>query len=158
MSTAAATTTRLPSPVRWFRRIADTEAVTWALLLTGMALKYTGVTDLGVRVFGMVHGVVFIAYCLTAVVIGIDQRWPAKRIVLGLVSSIPPFLTIWFDRRSERLGHLATSWRLLSEEPSSGSERATAWLLRNPARGVLVGVVAVAVLTVVALLVGPPKS
>ncbi|GAA4122364.1 DUF3817 domain-containing protein [Nocardioides fonticola] len=158
MSAPAPAVTRLPSPTVWFRRIADTEAVTWALLLTGMVLKYSGVTEWGVRVFGMVHGVVFIAYCLTTVLIGVDQRWPAKRVLLGLVSSIPPFLTIWFDRRSERLGHLADAWRLLDAAPATRAERATAWLLRNPARGVAVGVVAVLVLTVVALLVGPPAG
>ena len=48
-----------------FRAVAVTEAVTWGLLLTGMVLKYvTETTELGVQVFGMVHGVVFIAYCL----------------------------------------------------------------------------------------------
>ena len=54
------------SPVRLYRLVARAEAFTWALLLTGMFLKYvTDTTELGVRVFGMVHGVVFIAYCLT---------------------------------------------------------------------------------------------
>ena len=53
------------SPVLLFRRVAVAEAVTWALLLGGMVLKYvTDTTELGVRVFGMVHGVVFVAYCL----------------------------------------------------------------------------------------------
>ena len=63
-----------------------------------------------------------------------------------------------FDRRAERLGHLADSWRLLTASPVSVPERVAAWLLRNPARGVAVGVVAVLVLTVVALLVGPPAG
>lgn len=156
MSAVAPSATGLPSPRRWFRRIAGAEAVTWALLLTGMVLKYSGVTEWGVRVFGMVHGIVFIAYCLTAVVVGVDQRWPARRILLGLVSSIPPFLTIWFDRRAERLDHLADSWRLLAATPASLPERATAWLLRHPARGVAVGATAVLMLTAVALVVGPP--
>ena len=71
-----------------FRRLAIAEAVTWALLLIGMFLKYvTGTTELGVRVFGMVHGVVFIAYCLTAVFVGVNQRWslghPGPRPGLG---------------------------------------------------------------------------
>ena len=156
MSTTVAT--RLPGPVVWFRRIADTEAVTWALLLTGMVLKYSGVTEWGVRIFGMVHGVVFIAYCLSTLLVGIDQRWTRGRILLGLVSSIPPFVTVWFDRRVERQGALDGSWRLLSEEPATVPEKASAWLLRHPGRGVAVGVAAVAVLTVVALLVGPPAS
>lgn len=149
----------LPSPLVWFRRIATAEAITWALLLTGMVLKYSGVTELGVRVFGLVHGVVFIGFCLTVVLVAVDQRWPVGRALLGLASSIPPFATVWFDRRAERLGHLAGAWRLL-DEPASRSarpaERVAGWLLRHPGRGVAVGVAAVAVLTVVALVVGPP--
>lgn len=148
----------LASPSAWFRRIADTEAVTWALLLTGMVLKYTGVTAWGVRVFGMLHGVVFIAYCLTTVLVGVDRRWPVGRTLLGLLASIPPFATAWFDRRAERLGHLAASWRLRVDPPATAPERAAAWVLRHPARGVVVGLVAVAVLTAVALVVGPPAG
>ena len=35
-------------------------------------------TELGVRIFGMVHGVVFIAYCLTTVLVAVDQRWSRR--------------------------------------------------------------------------------
>ena len=64
------------TPRRLFRTAALAEAVTWALLLTGMFLKYvTETTELGVRVFGMLHGVVFIGYCLTTVVVAVDRRW-----------------------------------------------------------------------------------
>ena len=43
----------------------------------------TETTELGVRVFGMVHGVVFIAYCLTTVLVAVDQRWSRGRTLLG---------------------------------------------------------------------------
>ena len=67
------------TPVRLYRVVAVAEAVTWALLLTGMFLKYvTETTELGVQVFGMVHGVVFIAYCLTTVLLSVDQRWASR--------------------------------------------------------------------------------
>ena len=73
-----------------FRALAISEAVTWALLLTGMLLKYvTETTELGVQVFGMVHGVVFIAYCLVTVVVAVDQRWSLPRLALGLVAAVP---------------------------------------------------------------------
>ncbi|WP_309649022.1 DUF3817 domain-containing protein [Nocardioides sp.] len=147
----------LTGPTRLFRVVATAEAITWAGLLTGMFLKYvTQTTELGVRVFGMLHGIVFIAYCLTTVVVAIDRRWPASRLVLGLVSSVPPFMTIWFDRHVERAGGLADSWRLTTEPAGPGVERPTAWLLRNPLQGAVAGIVAVAALTGVALLVGPP--
>jgi integral membrane protein len=147
------------SPLHLFRRVAVAEAVTWALLLTGMVLKYgTETTELGVRIFGMVHGVVFIGYCLTTVLVAIDQRWSRGRLLLGLVASVPPFATVLFDRYAERRGALGASWRLVSDAPVGPLERLVSWLLRNPLRGALAGLVAVAALTGVALLVGPPAG
>ncbi len=146
------------SPLLLFRRVAIAEAVTWALLLTGMALKYTDVTELGVRIFGMLHGVVFIAYCLTTVLVAVDQRWSRGRLLLGLVSSVPPFVTVLFDRYAEKRGILATSWRLRSAAPAGRIDRLAAWLIRNPLRGAVAGVVAVLALTGLALLVGPPAG
>jgi len=147
------------SPLLLFRRVAIAEAVTWALLLTGMFLKYvTDTTELGVRIFGMAHGIVFIAYCLTTVVVAVDQRWSRGRLLVGLAASVPPFVTIAFDRYAERRGMLATSWRLVAEAPSGQVERAVAWLLRHPVRGAAAGVLGVAALTGVALLVGPPTG
>jgi integral membrane protein len=147
------------SPLLVFRRVAIAEAVTWALLLTGMFLKYvTETTELGVRVFGMLHGVVFIAYCLTTVLVAVDQRWSRGRLLLGLASAVPPFATVLFDRYAEHRGELDTRWRLTTSAPTSRVDRGAAWLLRNPLHGALVGLVAVAALTGVALLVGPPAS
>ena len=68
------------TPALLFRRVAVAEAITWALLLTGMFLKYvTGTTELGVRVFGMLHGVVFVAYGVVTLVVAVDQRWRFKK-------------------------------------------------------------------------------
>lgn len=140
-----------------FRRVAVAEAITWALLLGGMFLKYvTETTELGVRVFGMVHGVVFVAYCVATVVVAIDQRWSAGRAVLGLAAAVPPFATLPFERYAGRRGLLSDSWRLRSAPPASLPERLVAWLVRNPVRGLVAGLAAVVVLTGVALLAGPP--
>jgi integral membrane protein len=147
------------SPLNLFRRLAFAEAVTWALLLFGMFLKYvTGTTELGVRIFGMAHGVVFIAYCLTAVFVSVNQRWPFRTLALALVSAVPPFMTVWFDRRAERRGQLAGDWRLAPgrEPASSPAERVQAWMLGRPLAALGAAVVAVAALTMIALLVGPP--
>ncbi|MGZ4487097.1 MAG: DUF3817 domain-containing protein [Nocardioides sp.] len=147
------------TPLHLFRRVAVAEAVTWALLLVGMVLKYgTHTTDLAVRVFGMCHGVVFIAYCLVTLLVGVDQRWSARRVLLGLAAAVPPFCTVLFDRYAEKRGALGATWRLTATDPVSRLDRPVAWLLRNPARGALAGLVAVAALTALALLVGPPAS
>ena len=139
-----------------FRGLAITEAITWALLLTGMFLKYvTETTELGVQVFGMVHGVVFIAYCLVTVVVATDQRWSLGRTVLGLAAAIPPFATLLFETYADRRGLLGPEWLSRHDSPSA-RERAVCWLLRHHRLATGLLVVAVAGLTGVALVVGPP--
>jgi integral membrane protein len=147
------------SPKSLFRRVAIAEAVTWALLLAGMVLKYvTRTTELGVHVFGMAHGVVFIAYCLVTVFVSVNQRWPAGRALLGLACAVPPLATLWFDRSAERRALLEGGWRLApgGESPTSPLERLQAWMLARPFAAAGLAVVAVAALTGVALLAGPP--
>ncbi|GAA5107488.1 DUF3817 domain-containing protein [Alloalcanivorax gelatiniphagus] len=145
------------TPRRLFRGVAVAEAITWALLLTGMFLKYvTETTELGVQVFGMVHGVVFIAYCLVTVLVAIDQRCSLGRTVLGLVAAVPPFATLLFEAYAARRRLLGDQWRLRSQAPAGTLEGLASWLLRRPAQGALVALVAVAALTGVALVVGPP--
>lgn len=149
------------SPLRLFRTAAVAEAITWALLLLGMVLKYvTETTDVAVSIFGMLHGVVFIAYGLTAIVVSVDQRWSMGRTALALLAAIPPFATVVFDLLAERRGAFAPRWRLTGEPAPapSGLEVPVAWLLRRPGQGALVGAGAVAALTALALLVGPPAS
>jgi integral membrane protein len=78
------------NPRTLFTWLARAEVVTWTLLLIGMALKYvTRTTELGVSVFGLVHGVVFLAFVLVTVVLWVDQRWPLREVVLVLACAIP---------------------------------------------------------------------
>ncbi|AXG12247.1 DUF3817 domain-containing protein [Intrasporangium calvum] len=147
------------TPRTLYRRIALAEMVTWALLLVGMALKYvTGTTDLGVRVFGLVHGVVFIAFALVTVLLWVNQRWTVRELALGLVCAVPPFLTVWWERRLERAGRLEGGWRLADGEdtPATPAERVVAALVARPVVALTVGVLSVAALAGVALVVGPP--
>ena len=150
------------SPRLLFRRLAAAEAVTWSLLLVGMFLKYvTETTDRAVSVFGMLHGVVFVAYGVTALVVAIDQRWGLARTLLGLASAVPPLATLPFERYADRRGLLGDTWRLRALGPTgstapTGLERPVAWLVRHPGRGLLTGLAAVVALTGAALVAGPP--
>jgi len=144
------------TPRSLFRGLAVAEAVTWALLLTGMFLKYvTEITELGVQVFGMVHGVVFIAYCLVTVLVAIDQRWSIARTVLGLAAAVPPFATLLFEAYADRRGLLGPEWLSRHDSPTA-PQRAVCWLLRHHRLATGLLALAVAGLTSVALLVGPP--
>ncbi|WP_104106991.1 DUF3817 domain-containing protein [Nocardioides sp. 616] len=145
------------SPVKLYRVVALAEAVTWALLLGGMFLKYvTDTTEVGVTVAGPIHGAVFLAYCVTTVLVAVDQRWSAKNVVLGLLCAVPPFVTVWFERYAEKRGLLDSRWRLRDEAPSGLLEKLAAWLVRKPLQGLAVGVAAVAVLFAGAMVAGPP--
>lgn len=144
------------TPRSLFRGLAVGEAITWALLLAGMFLKYvTETTELGVQVFGMVHGVVFIAYCLVTLVVATDQQWSLGRTVLGLAAAVPPFATLLFETYADRGGLLGREWLSRPDSPTA-RERAVCWLLRHHRLATGLLVVAVAGLTGVALVVGPP--
>ncbi len=92
---------------RVFRVVAIAEAVSWALLLAGMFVKYVvGTTEVGVQVAGPVHGAVFMAYVVVSVVAWRALRWDVLTGLLAVASSIPPFVTIWFERWAQRAGKL----------------------------------------------------
>ena len=99
----------LRSAAGWFRLIAFAEAVSWVGLLLGMYFKYLGSpqTEIGVKVFGPVHGGVFVAFGVAALVVGILNKWGAGTWLLALLGSIVPLgsviFLIWADR-SGRMG------------------------------------------------------
>ena len=99
------------TPRELYGRFALAEAVTWTLLILGMVLKYTGVSESFVPVFGMLHGVVFLGYCVVTCFVWVDQRWSAGFGALGLASAVVPWATIPFERRAERTGRLAGGGR-----------------------------------------------
>lgn len=138
--------------------VATAEAVTWTLLLIGMFLKYvTKTTELGVRIGGMLHGIVFIAYVLVTVIVWIDRKWPTKHGLVALASAIPPLLTLWTERWLDRDGQLANTWRLQDKGAAvTPFEKVVSGALRRPGPAAAALVIAVIVLTGIALLVGPP--
>ena len=93
---------------RAFRVVAIAEACSWAGLLIGMFFKYVVVLDdLGVNVFGPIHGALFVAYVVMTVVVARTFRWRLSTTALALAASIPPLATLWFERRTRRAGLLA---------------------------------------------------
>lgn len=98
---ARRTSSQLSSQV--FIAIATLEAVSWLALLIGMYFKWIAKsTDRGVQIFGMVHGIVFICYLVALAWVARSRRWDARTALLGLVSSVPPFMTLWFERYALR--------------------------------------------------------
>jgi len=94
-----------------FAAAALIEGVTWAGLLIGMLLKYgTGTTELGVWLFGRLHGLAFVFYVVVTLYAWIKLRWPLWTMLLALVAAVPPLVTVPLEMWFRRMG-------LLSERP-----------------------------------------
>src|SRR3712207_546491 len=90
-----------------FQVVAVAEALSWIGLLAGMFVKYVPETsELGVQVFGPIHGGIFVAYVVVALVASRVLRWPVATTVLALGASVPPLATVWFERHASRRGWL----------------------------------------------------
>ncbi|MBG0831796.1 DUF3817 domain-containing protein [Planomonospora sp. ID67723] len=90
----------MPTALRLFRYVAIAEACSWAGLLIGMYFKYVAATgDLGVKIFGPIHGALFVLYVAGVFAAARVARWSLGTIVLGLACAVPPFTSLWFERR-----------------------------------------------------------
>lgn len=102
--------TATPTRSRWgtlFTVVALGEAFTWAGLLVGMFLKHvTQTTDVGVAVFGALHGGMFLIYLVVTVVVAWRLRWPVWVALVGLAAGVPPLTTLLFDVWVARRGLL----------------------------------------------------
>ncbi|GII23985.1 DUF3817 domain-containing protein [Planosporangium mesophilum] len=86
-------------PARAFRLIAAAEACSWLGLLIGMLFKYSLTHNpVGVKVFGPIHGMLFLAYLATLLVVAQRERWSRARLVVGAGAAVPPFASLIFER------------------------------------------------------------
>jgi integral membrane protein len=99
------------SAARWFRVVAMAEAVSWVGLLVGMYFKYLGSprTEIGVKVFGMAHGLVFIAFVVTGLMVGTAFRWRPTTWLLALLASIVPLCSVIFVIWADRTGRIGAA-------------------------------------------------
>ena len=97
----------LRNPARRFRVVAVLEALSWAGLLVGMFFKYVVVeNEIGVKIFGPIHGAVFVAYLVATATAMRPLRWTPGTTLLALVASVPPFCSLLFERWATRTGRL----------------------------------------------------
>jgi integral membrane protein len=90
-----------------FRIVAVAEACSWVGLLAGMFVKYVPeTTELGVKIFGPIHGGIFVAYVLVALLAARILRWDLRTTLLALAASVPPLATLWFERWAARTDRL----------------------------------------------------
>jgi integral membrane protein len=98
-----------------FRVVAVTEALSWIGLLAGVYVKRVlGTSEVGVQVFGPIHGGIFVAYLVVAVLAARVHGWSRGTTLLAVAAAVPPLVTVWFER-------WATGTRRLAARPAEAA-------------------------------------
>ena len=95
--------------IRTFRFVALAEATSFLVLLTSSVIKRTSApegAETAVLIFGSIHGMLFVAYVLIALVVREPAGWTPKQTVLVLVGAVLPFGGFVVDRWLARTGQL----------------------------------------------------
>lgn len=99
--------------LKWLGRV---EGLSLLVMLATMTLR-TGVgfrVDGGTGIFGLTHGVLVLAYLQSLSCVGQLEGWPFAKLATGVLSSLLPGGTLWFERRA--LGPLAPDSGLCGRE------------------------------------------
>lgn len=84
---------------RRFRLFCIAEGISWVFLIGGMVVKYGMGKPEAVRVPGLVHGVLFIGYMVTAVPMFTMLKWAGERIYGVVAAGFLPFGTVVLERK-----------------------------------------------------------
>lgn len=147
------------TPLSLFRTLAIAEAVSWTLLIGGLILRAVADLPIAVTIGGGIHGFVFLSYGATVILVAKNNRWPAGSTIVALISAIVPYATIPTEIWLHRRGRLTGDWRLeRTSDPRDGTwhDRLMRWFLHRPWLLAVLIAVAVVLLFVVLLVVGPP--
>ena len=83
-----------------FRVISILEGISYIVLLfIAVPIKYLGNDESYVKMFGMPHGLLFVAYIVLAYLIKDDLKWNSRTFWTVMAASIIPFGTFYIDKR-----------------------------------------------------------
>ena len=86
--------------LRFFKIIALLEGTSLLLLLFfAMPMKYIVDEPIFVRIIGMAHGLLFVAYIIMAIMLKFEENWSWKKFGIIAVASIIPFGTFYIDKK-----------------------------------------------------------
>ncbi|MEO5878237.1 MAG: DUF3817 domain-containing protein, partial [Streptosporangiaceae bacterium] len=85
--------------LRAFRVVSLAEATSFlVLLLIAMPLKYGAEQEIGVKIMGPIHGVLFLAYVAMVLLTFRRLSWSLGRTFLALVASVLPVAPYFVER------------------------------------------------------------
>lgn len=94
--------------LRNFRYVALAEATTFLALLVATVVKHTGGSEIGVKILGPIHGLLFLAYVLMAWQLREEAGWTNRQTFWIMVGAVLPFggyvVDRWLVQREGRSG------------------------------------------------------
>ena len=81
------------------RILAIAEGVSYLLFALTMPLKYLYQFGMPNKIVGMIHGILFIAYCIWIVRLAFEKKWTAALTLICLIASLLPFATFVVDSK-----------------------------------------------------------
>lgn len=86
--------------LNFFRIIAFLEGVSYILLLfVAVPIKYINNDPQYVKLLGMPHGLLFVAYIVLAIWLKPDFKWNQKTFLIVLAGSLIPFGTFYVEKK-----------------------------------------------------------
>ncbi|BDB57415.1 DUF3817 domain-containing protein [Flavobacterium ammonificans] len=86
--------------LKLFKIIAFLEGASLLLLLFfAMPMKYYFQEPIFVKIIGMAHGVLFVAYIILAIMAKIELNWSFKKTGMICLASVVPFGTFYVEKK-----------------------------------------------------------
>lgn len=143
-----------------FGTFARIEMFTWGLLIAAIIARATiGISPNIFTVVGATHGLAFMGYATTAVLVAVNQRWAAGRAFLAVALAIVPFATYPFDRHLEKNKLMEGEWRIEgTKDPRDNTwfDKTFRWFIFRPVLLILTLIIVVVSLFMFLLWLGPP--
>ena len=96
----------MPKLLPIFRITALLEGVSYLLLLfIATPIKYLYEDPQYVKMLGMPHGILFMAYVVLAVLISSDMKLSTRTLWIILIASVIPFGTFYIDKKYLKKSH-----------------------------------------------------
>tara|TARA_B110001450_G_scaffold90124_1_gene85634 strand:+ start:90 stop:380 length:291 start_codon:yes stop_codon:yes gene_type:complete len=84
--------------IKVLRVVSYLEGISYILLLfIAVPIKYYANDPSIVKLLGMPHGLLFVAYVILSLVSSKEYRWNSKKTLIVLISSVIPFGTFYVD-------------------------------------------------------------
>jgi integral membrane protein len=81
------------------KKLAIAEGISYIALGITIPIKYLIQWPLPNYIVGMSHGLLFMAYCLWVLIVGVCFYKKVEFYAIGLLMSLIPFGTFWFERK-----------------------------------------------------------